>query len=179
MLELAVDRPMAAATKAADKATVRNRAPRLAVNAEGSEARWYEPVVFFMFHLRSTGMNDAEATTFLYYNFKACAIQPWREPAQRWFKEWVSVSASWYRLRNGTTDATNRALRRWRAMPAARSQHHSRAPQCERRRNLRENIFSRSPERCVAPRCVDVRFFLIAGLISLQSVSLLCAATKV
>jgi hypothetical protein len=39
-----------------------------------------------MFHLRATGMNDAEAAPFLYDNFKACAIRPEATP-QRWLKK--------------------------------------------------------------------------------------------
>jgi hypothetical protein len=49
---------------------------------------------------------------------------------------------------------------------------------CARRRNLRADILDLSPGQYVAPRRVDL-CLLIAVLISLQLVSLICAATKV
>jgi hypothetical protein len=66
---------MAAATKDADRKTVRSRDLRLAMVAEWSQARWYESAVFFMFHRRPAGNERCGSNNFPYYS-KACAIQP-------------------------------------------------------------------------------------------------------
>jgi hypothetical protein len=59
-----------------------------------------------------------------------------------------------------------------------RPQCRSARPACARRRNLRADILGLSPGQYVAPQRVDL-YLLVAVLISLQLVSLICAATKV
>jgi hypothetical protein len=116
-----------------------------------------------MFHLHATGMNDGEAL-FLYYNFKASAIRPWRQPAQRRFEE-LSRSApagtpcsEWHAV-NGIKRLGDGA-RPTRPPPDRSIMHlHRNAPasKCALRRNLRENILGLSRGQRIAPRRVAAR----------------------
>jgi hypothetical protein len=77
-----------------------------------------------MFSPATIGVNDAEATSCLYYSSKACAIRPWRRPPQRRFTELVALTPASGILGRHTTD--------------------------DGRRNFRENILAPSAHRAAA-----------------------------
>jgi hypothetical protein len=70
-------KPIAAATKDADKTTVQSHDLRLAVYAEWPETRWHEPVLFFILHLHPSGIERCCSNDFSSFSDrKACVIPP-------------------------------------------------------------------------------------------------------
>jgi hypothetical protein len=115
----APDRPMAAPTRDADKATIRSRELQSAPGAESSEARWSEPVVCLMFHVscfmshvsflmfhfscftrNPATMDNGAATAFLCS--KHAPSGPYEQPSGQRLKQIVSVSANGH-VYDGTT----------------------------------------------------------------------------
>jgi hypothetical protein len=70
-------KPIAAATKDADKTTVQSHDLRLPVYAEWLETRSHEPVLFFILHLHPGGIERCCSNDFSSFSdLKACVIQP-------------------------------------------------------------------------------------------------------